>query len=49
LIFRLQYQIASYTGYIGNLALSLKHETDQHYQWEHAGEKGICVGAYKGK
>jgi hypothetical protein len=27
-IFRLRYQIASYTGYIGNLAPSPKHETN---------------------
>jgi hypothetical protein len=30
-IFRLRYQIASYTGYIGNLAPSPKHETNSYY------------------
>jgi hypothetical protein len=39
-IFRLRYQIASYTGYIGNLAPSPKHETNTTTDGSAQGEPG---------
>jgi hypothetical protein len=42
-IFRLWYRIDNYTCYIGNCAPSLKCETNQYYQQEHAWGAGIHV------